>query len=224
MKRYAFTAVAVLAFVTFAGALLGALRALTREPSVILSDTTCAPPCWNTIQPGVTTADEVFRILSGAEGVDPQSLSETLRGAEVVRTFWVFTRPAPDGTGFVHYRDGTVAAIVIGTYGSVHLNEMLAKLGSPSFLWNHCAVGSGSTRPESVLFWPQRGYAIALEFPSPCSDGAPRPLSPGDGVTRVIYFEPLSLEQILEGRSLFGAGSEHAASDWAPWDPSQLVP
>jgi hypothetical protein len=147
-----------------------------------------------------------------------------MRGAEVVRTFWIFTRPAPDGTGFVHYRDGTVAAIVIGTYGSVRLDEKLAKLGSPSVLWNHCAVGLGSSgRPEAVLFWPQGGYAIGLEFPLPCPDGAPRPLSPGDGVTRVIYFEPSSLDQILEGRSVFGVGSERAASEWAPWDSSQLV-
>lgn len=224
MKRYAITALALLAFVTFAGALIGALLLLTREPSVVLSDTTCAPPCWNTIRPGVTTSDEVFRVLNGAEGVDPQSLSETVRGAEVVRTFWIFTRPAPDGTGFAHYRDGVVSAIVIGTYGSVRLDEMLAKLGSPSFLWNHCAVGSGSRRPESVLFWPQGGYAIALEFPSACSDGGPGRLSPADGVTRVIYFEPSSLEQVLRGRAVFGVGSERAASEWEPWDASQLVP
>ncbi len=224
MKRYTVTALAILSFVALAGLALAVLRGLTSEPSVLLSDTTCAPPCWNTVRPGVTTADEVFRRLNGAPEVDPLSLSERNRGDEVVWTSWVFQRPAPDATGRVLYLDGRVAAIVIHTFGSVRLEEMLEKLGPASFSWSHCAAGSGASWPQIVLFWPDDGYALAVDFDLACSDSGLIHLAPGDGVAAVTYFEPARFEEILQIRSVFGVGSERAASEWDPWGLSQLAP
>jgi hypothetical protein len=224
MKRYTITALAILSFVALAILVLALVRGLTAEPSVLLGDTSCAPPCWNTIRPGVTTADDVFRLLNGAPEVDPLSLSERNRGDEVVWTSWVFQRPAPDATGRVHYLDGRVAAIVINTFGSVSLEEMLAKLGPASFLWSHCAAGPGMSWPQIVLFWPDDGYALAIDFDLACSDPDVIRLSPGDGVATVTYFEAARFEEILRMDSVFGVGSERAASEWVPWSDSSLAP
>jgi len=223
MRRYVITAVALLVFVIFVGTLLEALRALTREASVIITDTSCAPPCWNSIQPGITTADEVFRLLNGADDVDPLSLRERSRGDEVVWISWVFQRPAPDATGRAHYLEGRVAAIVIGTYNSVRLDEMLAKLGPASFSWYHCQTSSGISWPQIVLFWPDDGYALAMDFDLACSDSGQIRLSPRDGVAAVTYFEPSRFEEILLKRSVFGVGSERASLEWEPWSPADLV-
>lgn len=163
MRRYIVVSVGVLAFVALVGAVLHTILALTREPSVVMSDTACTPPCWNSIRPGITTADEVFHLLNGSRTVDPLSLSERRSADEVVSTSWHFSPPSPDGTGRAYYIDETVAAIVIGTFGSVDLEEMLTKLGQPSYSWNYCEGGAEQSWTRILLFWPDGGYAVAVD-------------------------------------------------------------
>jgi hypothetical protein len=224
MRRYIVVSVGVLAFVALVGAVLHTILALTREPSVVMSDTACTPPCWNSIRPGITTADEVFHLLNGSRTVDPLSLSERRSADEVVSTSWHFSPPSPDGTGRAYYIDETVAAIVIGTFGSVDLEEMLTKLGQPSYSWNYCEGGAEQSWTRILLFWPDGGYAVAVDSDPPCGESDQPFLSPADPVARVVYFDPGSFEELLRTRTVFGLRSDRATLEWEPWRPSPVGP
>lgn len=212
----------MLAFVGVTAGMLAGARALLMKPSAVVNELSCAPPCWRGITPGVTTPDEAYSIIVRMEGVEFAAMTERLSGEEVRQLTWLFTSPLPDSTGRIYYDNGVVAAILIGTYGSVGLGELIALWGEPESVWTHCFRRVEGSRAETVVLWPNEGYAAAIDhhaLPCPVPEGIP--LSGHNRVRLVAYFEPSSFPELLEARSLFGADSEDALQNAEPW-PSAL--
>jgi hypothetical protein len=220
MKRLLQTAAGIMAFIIVAVALLAAAQAIMQRPSVILDEPSCAPPCWRGITPGVTTPDEAFSILVRMDGVEFMTLTERMSGEEVRQLTWLFTSPAPDSTGRIYYQDGEVAAILIGTYGSVRLREMIDLLGEPTSLWTHCFRQVEGSRAQSVVLWPDQGYAVVVDHHAVLCP-VPEGVQPAedDRVSHVAYFQPPLLPMLLEVRLLFGPDSEAALSEAMAWSP-----
>ncbi len=212
----------MLAFITVAAGLMAAARAMLQRPSVVLDEPACTPPCWRGIIPGVTTPDEAFSILVRMEGVEFTTLAERTRGEEIRQLSWLFTSPAPDSTGRIIYQDGTVGATLIGTYGAVELGELFALLGEPTALWTHCSRQVEGDRAQSVVLWPEQGYAAVVDHHAvlcPIPEGV-RPAE-DDGVASVVYFDPSLFSALLENRALFGVDSAAILVEAAPWSLAQ---
>jgi len=217
-------ALALVAFICAAGALLTLVGSVTREPSVVAPEVSCAPPCWNGIIPGESTYDDVVSAMSRVEGIDPETMTEGFVRDQAEYVSWSFAYPVPDSNGRIFFLDGKVAAILIGTYGSVELEEVLAWLGPPSRWWTHCTTELDITWRQTVLLWPEQGHAVVIDRDPPCLSGEWTPVATNDRVAQVIYFEPTTLRDVLQTHSLFGPDSERAIDEAQPWSPAELAP
>jgi len=176
------------------------LRNLNRQPSVVFSDDTCQPPCWKTIQPGVTTSDQVYAILSEMEGVYYLHENLTLDGS--VRSLsWLFTRPVEDTGGEIYFQGDRVALISILTVNSLKLGDITNRLGPPEQYWT--AIGRGENREYVTvgLLSPARGYQVELVIN--LQDQANYVLiKDSSPVFNVKYFDPAQLSELLAKNDL----------------------
>ncbi|HWQ83951.1 MAG TPA: hypothetical protein VN363_05255 [Anaerolineales bacterium] len=188
----------VLGIGAFVLLLLGGLilvRNINRQPSVVLSDDTCQPPCWKTIQPGVTTGDEVYSILSEMEGVsllqDNLTLDGTLRSIS-----WLYNRPVEDTGGQIYFQDDRVALISILTVNSLQLGDITARLGQPEQYWT--ALGRGETREYVTvgLLAPAQGYQVELVI-NLQNNASSVLIKDSTPVFKVKYFDPARLGELL---------------------------
>ena len=185
--------------------LLGGLylvRNLNRQPSVVLSDDTCQPPCWNTIQPGVTTSDQAFTILSETDGVELATLQENLTLGGAVRSIsWLFSRPVEDTAGEIYFQDDRTALISILTVNTLKLGDITARLGSPEQYWT--AIGRGENREYVTvgLLAPTRGYQVELVI-NLQDQASSVQIKDSTRVFKVKYFAPAMLNELLARNDL----------------------
>ena len=176
------------------------LRNLNRQPSVVLSDDTCQPPCWKTIQPGITTSDEAYAILSELEGVTLLQENLTLGGA--MRSIsWLFNRPVEDTGGEIYFQDDRVALISILTVNSLKLGDITTWLGPPEQYWT--AIGRGENREYVTvgLLAPARGYQVELVI-NLQGEADFVEIKNSSRVFKVKYFDPAMLDELLDKNDL----------------------
>ncbi len=197
MKAFLKSALGIIAIVAAVVSLLTAVRLLTRQPSVILSDTICQPPCWGGIQPGVTTSAEVDAILSAMEGVDGGSIQEnTTLGGDLRSTSWFFTRPAEDAAGTILYRNDRVALISILTVNTLKLDDIISRLGMPTRSWSAISQGENRAYVTVGLLAPERGFQVELVIS--LEDQTDQvSIRPRTSVFKVKYFDPADFPALL---------------------------
>ncbi len=195
MKDYLKSILGIGIFVVLLLGGLFVLRNLNRQSSVVLSDETCQSPCWKTIQPGVTTSDQAFSILSEMKGVTFLQENLTLGGA--VRSLsWLFNRPVEDTGGEIYFQDDRVSLISILTVNSLKLGDITARLGLPEQYWT--AIGRGENREYVTvgLLAPARGYQVELviNLQAQASSVVIKDNTP---IFKVKYFDPAQLSELL---------------------------
>jgi hypothetical protein len=116
-----------------------------------------------------------------------------------------------------------VAAILIGTYGSAAIDEILDMLGPPAAQWIHCAAARGEEWPQTVLLWPDEGYAVVVDHSASCSELTRVRVRDDDRVAQVVYFISSRLPTLLQSQRIFGPDSEAALTDARPWSTSALA-
>ncbi len=223
MTRYLVVSTAVVVFVLTIGAMLDIVRRVTRLPSIVLTDEQCNPPCWNGITPGTTSRDEAYSILEGTRGVNFGTLFDETRTAHVAQFSWFFSAPIPDSTGRLFFMGEKVAAILIGTYGSTGIAEVLDMLGPPVAQWTHCAAARGEEWSQTVLLWPEDGYAVVVDHSASCSELTRVRVQRDDRVAQVVYFVSSRLPTLLHSQRIFGPDSEAALADARPWPATVLA-
>jgi hypothetical protein len=221
--RYLVVSSAVVVFVLTVGAGLDIVRRVTRLPSIVLTDEQCTPPCWNGIVPGTTSRQEAYSILEATRGVNFGTIFDETRTEHVAQFSWFFTAPIPDSTGRLFFMGEKVAAILIGTYGAVDLTEVLDMLGTPAAQWTHCAAARGEDWPQTVLLWPDEGYAVVVDHGGPCSELTHVRVRGSDHVAQVVYFVSSRLPTLLQSQRIFGPDSVAALAEARPWLGSALA-
>lgn len=191
-------------FLVVAAALLVLGRTLYRRGrSSILRDRSCSPPCWHQITPGVSTSWQVYEVLIDLEGVGAGSIREWPPNGPTEQMRWIFRSPVTDAGGDVHLRDDRVTAISIQTFGSLTAQEAIQKLGEPTSFWCRREQIGARRRLEVDLMYPTRGYAVEVDVDLPAD-----PLVEGvklwedSPVRRIVYFDPLLYESLLQDRTL----------------------
>lgn len=203
MRAMKFFLKSILGISFFVLLLLGGLyllRNLNRQPSVVLTDISCQPPCWQTIQPGVTTGDEVYAILSELKGVTGLQENLTLGGA--LRSLsWLFNRPVEDTGGEIYFQDDRVALISILTVNSLRLSDLTTWLGPPEQYWT--AIGRGENREYVMvgLLAPSRGYQVELVINLQNQADFVQ-IKDSSRVFKVTYFDPANLSELLDKNDL----------------------
>lgn len=106
---------------------------LPGKKSSIVFDTTCQPPCWESIIPGKTTKSEALGILSIMEGVDLKTIKEYDQpylnyDAHLI---WGFKS---DEMGSLFFTDDRVELIRLSMIKTITLDEAVHTWGEPKFI------------------------------------------------------------------------------------------
>jgi len=208
MKEYFKVTAALTLFILGALGFLTFARNINKQPSVILTSTECAAPCWYGITPGQSTSLQVYSALDRVDGVDKDLILETdNKDGKPTRIFWYFQQPAEDQMGSVNIENDQATAINISTINSLTLAELFSKVGEPDKYWT--GVGQrddGEQFVDIVLLAPAKGYAAEL-----VSD-----IKANTPVFRVTYFSPAMYEKLLETSILIDepASKRSPLQDW----------
>ncbi|MBN1259076.1 MAG: hypothetical protein JXB35_00205 [Anaerolineae bacterium] len=214
MKRFL---IVVASLVLFVGAVWGlfALVASMAE-STLLADASCAPPCWNGIDPGKTPEWEAIRILqeTGRAG----SITQYGDPDEGGVVGWAFRRPVRESAGYLYSTDGHVVAINIMTLGAFDMGQALEKYGEPETLWLRRRQIADRRWIEVELSYPDPGIFIRAEIDLPFdATGTPALLDENTPIGRVIYYAPAYQEYLLASRLLFRESPEQLHEMSQPW-------
>jgi hypothetical protein len=201
------------------------VRNFDKQPSLVLTSTECASPCWYGITPGQSTSSQVYSALDRIEGVDKDRIfeSDTMYG-KPFRITWYFKKPVEDGMGSVRIQNDLVTALSIITVNSLKTADLFDKLGEPEEYWT--AIEQRDTGEEFLdimLLAPSKGYVAELVIDmSPGSDQVE--IKASTPVFRVTYFSPGMYQELPETRILIDKQSSRRASlkEWTGYVPIQV--
>jgi hypothetical protein len=224
MKEYLKVSAALAFFILAAFGFLTFVRNFNKQPSVILTSTEYAPPCWYGITPGQTTAPQIYSVLERIHGVNTEQIYEnTNKDDKLTRIAWFFQRPVEDQMGSVTITNDTATAINISTVNSLTLDSFFNKAGEPEQYWT--GIGQrddGGEFLDIVLLAPTKGYAVELVIDIAAGSNQVE-VKPGTPVFRVTYFSPDMYQELLPTRILI----DKPASGRAPlqiWEGYSRIP
>jgi len=218
------TVVGLVLFFVAAAIALTILRNASRQPSTIISDSECNPPCWSGIQPGETDASQVYGILGRLNGVSKDSvMPEYDKDDNLIRIWWYFEHPVEDGTGSVNIENDLVTAINILTVNSLKLADLFGRLGEPEAYWAEIGRGENREYLDVTLLYPTKG--CAAEVVIDIEDGAKQvEIRDGTSVFRVTYFAPETYQDLLKTRTLIDKAAIARSGYFAPWSGFGTIP
>jgi hypothetical protein len=205
-----------------AGILLG-LAACTPSPRVGLLETSCQAPCWHGIVPGTTSFDDALELIEQIPGTYPRSIAVRDEGGGRKSVRWVMRSGTNDFFVELSAADGTVSAVLLSLSGQVKLNELLSAYGEPQITGGFYGWGEGHWRKVFLLF--DQGLAAVLG-----DEGWPMTdtwrLRPSDEVRYLYFFEPESLQQLVQDDWLFvplAPDVEALTAASGPWEGYSTV-
>ena len=190
--------------------------------------TSCDPPCWNGITPGVTTLDQARgRLRQYLQ--PPDYLNESTFMDESVELNWY----APNqGLNAVGASEGVVRLVSINVDGMTAA-DVLAQYGPPPAQLGLQRQGSERVLYAVTFLYPERGLSILLRTgrssllrPSPTRGFAVQPDTP---VTAIRYLPPGPLDEFVarvpEARRPGGAETARARlRPWSGYGDESLTP
>jgi hypothetical protein len=161
-----------------------------KESSIIL-DTSCEPPCWQNIVPGITTSTEVYEVLHEITWINEDSIQNTSDGTIFNCIKWLASNEAGDYSGRIYLNDNLVTLIKIGPKeGVIEFSDLINKLGEPESILAYYSKREITTISVFVLY-PSEGYGFLNYYDSPnLYPGNSILISPQDQVKLVWYGEP----------------------------------
>jgi hypothetical protein len=209
LKKFPLVVVAILGFILI---MASALYLMARpQPSALVLDDSCEPPCWLGITPGVTSPWGVSEALLGARFVDQPSIDQWGDAPAVDRITWRFRRPAGDLAGFAYFEGERVSYLRILTLGAMDLGEALVKYGSPDAYWVEQRDLTTEAWTQLNMIYPHIACVLEVRFDyTGKSVPASITLSEDSAIRAVAYFDPsvawpdfiVPMEQMHEWRGL----------------------
>ena len=119
----------------------------------------CAPPCWQGITPGETTAEEAMGILQSSPYVKKESIERT--GSYALGAIGAYWRASPGGVR-VRLRDGLVHEIALGTPYRLTLGEVVEQFGVPEAIVVQSIGVPEHLRWGISMYYPAGGMDFAM--------------------------------------------------------------
>ncbi len=224
MKSFLIIILSILLFIALTVGAISGLDKLLSKPSVVLTSTSCDPPCWNGIYPGQEDPWAVYEIVNSIEGVDQNSITfENDKQDRVTDIYWYFQRPAPDVQGVVYFKDDRVEAISILTVDSLKLGRLFDRLGEPKSYWTTLGRREYEEFLTVTLVNPDKGFAVDVLVDLKAAESQVT-LKESTPVFRVVYFDPAAFDSLLAGRILFDSPAATRTGSFLPWPGFGPIP
>jgi hypothetical protein len=218
MKDFLKVVAGLVVFFAVAVGALTLMRNITRQPSVILTDIECTPPCWSGIKPGETTSRQVYEILNQLESVDKNSIMGDYgrNGDKLSEIYWFFRRPVEDSGGSIYFDNDRVTAIKILAINSLRLSDLFEKFGQPESYWVEIGRGENREFLKVYLLYPQIGCVATVIIDTEGSTNQVD-IQATTPVYRVTYFAPEKYQELLKTRTLIDKPVNARSGSFQTW-------
>lgn len=197
-------------------------RCIWTKGRPFLSDLACQPPCWQNIDPGVTTEEEALQILKNLSNIDQPSLSTTGTSWLIFDDIIRFSSSPRNWDGEAYILDQKVAKINFWGNLNIKFYEAIQENGEPEIVVNiptyRGPPGSPTLGYSIIVIDPDRGIAYAFnttDFPE-LQRGE---LGPNTPIRLMVYFDPDRYDEFLEAKlfSMGFLGREETLKYSSPW-------
>lgn len=162
----------------------------------VLSDNTCAPPCWGNISPGKTTEADVRKILQDISSVKKDSIfSRPYK--EFNGIYWKFSE---DGDGDVLVENGIVWSLdfssPLNESLNVTLDQAIEVYGEPAYVFSQFNPDIPDWGAVTFIY-PKKGviFSYASHVEKYKYKGVLRPETP---INSISYFSPEKYQEIFK--------------------------
>jgi hypothetical protein len=194
------------------------------KKSILLEETLCEPPCWQNIQPGVTSSEDVVKILRETK-ILASTPSAVPRKIDDMRSdsSWIFIDSLSEESGRITYFNDRVAYIRFHVNNNLRIGKMIDFYGEPELLsvisgWND------SRWLEVRWIYPTQGVLITHFEHNWRPKGNYANITPDLPVYEVYYFDP-NLYEILVKTVFFQLTKQDIIQQSIqPWVDYGLVP
>ena len=152
----------------------------------------CAPPCWQGIVPGETTAEEAMQIVQSSPYVKRKSIERT--GSYTLGAIWAYWKINSGGVS-IGLRDGLVHEISLNTPYRLTLEEVVEEFGVPEALVLYQAGLPEHLQWGITIYYPATGMEFSMGTAGPFRDPSIKPSMQVGGVRFVT--PQSSLEGLL---------------------------
>lgn len=191
------------------------LTACQPRPSIILTDTSCVPPCWRQIEPGRSTIREALTALSAIPELDTpvdDIAAVEQRGYEG----WLFTSRVRESSGSVHFVGDRVTLIWFTLRNPLRLEELISRFGEPEQV--SAISGWADSRWLNIAFlYPEKGVIARHLDVRFWPETRPAVIRPDLPIAEVIYFDPNLYDELLRSRDLIPEDYEIILGSLRPW-------
>ncbi len=131
----------------------------SKPDSGFWGDSSCMPPCWNNITPGVTVESDALSIITGSPLIQPDSLKE--RRYENPNIYEYVFRLQQDSIGSFAINRGIVYQVHLTPAFDLQLKDIINRFGEPEYIFSE-ETGGGLVSYTVNLYYPSQGIIIQM--------------------------------------------------------------
>jgi hypothetical protein len=187
------------------------------------SDSTCNPPCWETIYPGVTTEEETLVILKGLSNIDQKNISTHGSQWVIFDDIIYFQSTPKNWDGYAYILNHKVTLLDFNGNLNINFRDVIKENGNPKFVINVPTHGGGIPGIPTVSYSitvldPDKGIAYTFNT-NDLPMGKHSELRPDTPISMITYFDPDSYNDLLDAKifSMSFLGREETLKYLHPW-------
>jgi hypothetical protein len=178
---------------------------LTPTDNSLLTGNPCAAPCWNSLVPGTTTAQETLDFLHQLPASEARTLTTYQDNYGRISYKWRGGRNAVYRSAQVER--GELSLIALAPDFDLRLGDVTDRLGAPEYVKGELGIGPDIAVYALEVYYTQQGLALVLEPDLQDAGTIRREMR----VKTIYYFAPDDLKSFFITRFSLGEREEELA-------------
>jgi hypothetical protein len=187
----------------------------TSPQNTALSISTCQIPCWNELEPGITSKEEFLEIINNNMYVydKPVSIDKRFSGEfGEIANFSIKLEKFGEPTRVeILFYQGKIALIfIIGNIG-LTVEDVITEYGTPEFIYIDKPTIESPKVNVNILY-PSKGLIFAYQEKNVYSE-----INPDDEIIDLATFCPDQYKELVKNSILFSSTSKNLEDWFFPW-------
>ncbi len=186
------------------------------EPSQILSDQICEPPCWEYVEPGVTSKQEIIRLLNESSKIEEGTLSVKGENWNSFSDVISFNLTSGELTEIYLLADKASMISFSSDDGIISFGEAIENFGEPEYVLQ---INVYSDISSTYIFAMEPSKGIRFGYDKKDISRAWRDELRSDFmVTKLDFFDPSEYDTLLDtGMLSMGLDRKETLQKLQPW-------